>query len=172
MSLSPTARLIEIDDLEIVRNLALLIWPKTYNRQVSPDQIDSLVSALFDIDAMEADMSMRGHKFWVMRVGHADVGFVAAHLEGTRIWITKLCVLPDFRGFGLANMLIRTVQTHFAPARDLVICVHKDHGKAVDFCLKSGFSIDREIPSDLSQFGFTDYVMHKDLRPVLELRVA
>jgi len=161
--MSTIARLITTDDIEIVRCLAMQIWPKTYNRNVAPDHIDSMVSALFDPDTMEDDMTLRGHKYWVMRVGHADVGFVAAHRYGTRIWITKLCVLPDFRGFGLASQLIKAVQAEFAPAKDMVICVHKDHSNAVDFCLKSGFSIDREIPSDLGTYGFTDYVMHKDL---------
>jgi hypothetical protein len=41
------------------------------------------------------------------------------------------------------------------------MCIHKDHDPAVNFCLRSGFKIAREIPSELG--GLTDYVMHKHM---------
>ena len=161
MTLTPQARPISADELDIVRDLALQIWPKAYRASISPDRIDSLASEIFDIDKLEEDIMLRGHVFFVMRVGRVDVGFCAAHLEGTRIWVSKLCILPDFRGFGLAKALIEAAQDHFAPAQDLVICVHKDHDPAVNFCLRSGFKIAREIPSEYGDL--TDYVMHKTL---------
>jgi len=164
MPFTPHARRIGIEELEIVRDLALQIWPKVYRRMISPDHIDEMVSALFDLDTLEEDMVERGHVYWVMRVGHRDVGFIAAHLEGARVWITKLYVLSDYRGFGLGKGLIRAAQDYFAPAQHLSVCVHKDQETAVDFCLRSGFAIDREIPFMLGSYGFTDYVMHKDLR--------
>ena len=157
-------RLITVPELDIVRDLALQIWPKCYRRTVAPDLIDTMVSSLFDIDTLEDDMCRRGHVYWVVRAGRVDVGFASAHMEGNRIWISKLAILPDFRGYGLASQLIRAVQAFYAPAHEVVICVHKDHEQAVDFCLKSGFSIAHETPSHLDQYGFTDYVMRKDLR--------
>ena len=79
------------------------------------------------------------------------------------MWITKLYVLSDYRGFGLGKVLIAAAQDHFA-AQHLSVCVHKEHETAVDFCLRSGFEIDHEIPFSLGTYGFTDYVMHKDVR--------
>ena len=164
MPYSPHVRPISLAELEIVRDLALQIWPKCYRSIISPDHIDSMVSALFDLVTLEDDMTERGHMYWVVHVGHRDVGFISAHQEGSRVWITKLYVLSDYRGFGLGKALIRTAQDYFAPAQHLSVCVHKEHEKAVDFCLRSGFEIDREIPFNFGTYGFTDYVMHKDLR--------
>jgi len=164
MTLTPQTRPIPAEDLDIVRDLALQIWPKSYRAHIPPDQIDRMVSEAFDIERLEDDIMTRGHIFFVMRVGRVDVGFCSAHLEGTRIWITKLCVLPDFRGFGLGKALVHAAQDYFAPAQDLVMCIHKEHEPAVNFCLRSGFKIAREIPSDLG--GLTDYVMHKPLSQV------
>ncbi len=164
MPYTPLTRQITLAELEIVRDLALQIWPKCYRRTIAPDQIDEMVSALFDLDSLETDMSERGHIYWVVRVGQRDVGFASAHIEGSRVWITKLYVLSDYRGFGLGKTLIQAVQDFFAPARHLALCVHKDHATAVDFCLRSGFNIDCEIPFSLGTYGFTDYLMHKDLR--------
>ncbi len=164
MPYTPRTRPISLAELEIVRDLALQIWPKCYRRMISPDHIDEMLSALFDLDTLEQDMTEKGHTYWVVRVGHRDVGFVSAHLDGTRVWITKLYVLQDYRGFGLGKALVQAVQDYFAPAQRLSLCVHKEHDVAVDFCLRSGFNIDREIPFSLGAYGFVDYVMHKDLR--------
>jgi len=164
MSFMPHTRQITLAELEIVRDLALQIWPKCYRRLIAPDQIDEMLAALFDLDTLETDMEERGHIYWVVRVGSRDVGFASAHIEGARVWLTKLYVLEDYRGFGFGKALIQAVQDYFAPAQHLAVCVHKEQSSAVDFCLRSGFNIDREIPFSLGTYGFTDYLMHKDLR--------
>ncbi len=160
---TPSTRPISLSELDIVRDIALQIWPKVYRAHVAPDQIDSLLSSLFDIERMEDEMDA-GHRTFLMRVGRVDVGFVTAYSEGNRIWINKLAVLPDFRGFGLARQMIKTVQDAFAPADDLVICVHKDHIDAVEFLRRSGFAVACEIPSPVEMSGLVDYVMRKPLR--------
>ena len=117
MPYSPHVRPIGLAELEIVRDLALQIWPKCYRSIIAPDHIDSMLSALFDLDTLEEDMTERGHVYWVIHVGHRDVGFISAHQDDSRIWITKLYVLSDYRGFGLGKTLIRAAQDYFAPAR-------------------------------------------------------
>lgn len=164
MSYTPRIRPISIDELDIIRDLAQQIWPKDYRRIVAPDQIDSMVSALFDLDALESDMAEKGHLFWVANVGDRNVGFVSAYLDGGRIWVTKLYVLQDYRGFGLGKVLIQAAIDHFTPACELALCIHKEHDRSVDFALRSGFAIQHEIPFTVGSYGFTDYVMHKDLR--------
>ncbi|MDV6332621.1 GNAT family N-acetyltransferase [Asticcacaulis sp. 201] len=161
MTLTPQTRPIAASELDIVHELAMQIWPKVYRSSIAPDQLEILAGQMFDRDRLEDDIMDRGHVYFVMRVGRVDVGFCCAHLEGTRIWVTKLAVLPDFRGFGLGKALVLAAQDYFAPADDLVICVHKTHESAVNFCLRSGFKIAREIPSDFG--GLTDYVMQKSL---------
>ena len=164
MPYAPRTRAISLAELEIVRDLALQIWPKCYRHMIAPDHIDEMLAALFDLDTLEADMIQKGHTYWVVHVGHRDVGFASAHLEGSRVWITKLYVLQDYRGFGLGKALIQAVQDYFSPAQAMSVCVHKDQDMAVDFCLRRGFTVDREIPFELGNYGFTDYVMNKDLR--------
>ena len=164
MPYTPRTRPISLAELDIVRDLALQIWPKCHHNLIAPDHMDEMLSSLFDLDVLEQDMTKKGHIYWVVRVGYNDVGFVAAHMEGARVWITKLYVLADYRGFGLGKALVKAVQDHFAPAQVLSVCVHKEHEAVIDFCLRSGFSINGEVPIHIGAYGFTDYVMQKDLR--------
>lgn len=163
MPYTPRTRPISLAELDIVRDLALQIWPKCHHNLIAPDHMDEMLTSLFDLDVLEQEVTEKGHIYWVVRVGHNDVGFVAAHMEGARVWITKLYVLSDYRGFGLGKALIQAVQDYFAPAHAMLVSVHKEHDRVVDFCLRRGFSIDREVPIRLGTYGFTDYVMQKDL---------
>ena len=163
MTYPPRCRLIAAEELEIVHDLAMQIWPKCYRRAIAPTQIDELASALFDLDRLRDDMDC-GESFWIVRVGDHDVGFISARLDGAVIRISRLYVLPDYRGYGLGKTLVRAAQDHFGPAQRLAVRVNKDHETSVDFCLRSGFAIAREIPTQLGQYGFTHYEMHKDLR--------
>ncbi|HWU48839.1 MAG TPA: GNAT family N-acetyltransferase [Asticcacaulis sp.] len=162
MSFSPRCRRITIEDLDIVHDLAMQIWPKCYRRAIAPTQIDELASALFDLDRLEDAMD-GGESFWVVRVGEYDVGFISARLDGAYIRISRLYVLPDYRGFGLGKLLVQAAQGHFGPAQHLAVLVNKDHETSVDFCLRAGFAIDREIATQVGQYGFTHYVMRKPL---------
>lgn len=162
MSYPPRCRLISAEELDIVHDLAMQIWPKCYKRAIAPTQIDELASALFDLDRLEDAMD-GGESFWVVRVGDNDVGFISARLDGAYIRISRLYVLPDYRGFGLGKLLVQAAQDHFGPAQHLAVLVNKDHDASVDFCLRAGFAIDREIATQVGQYGFTHYVMHKDL---------
>ena len=158
-------RTISIDELDVVRDLAMQIFPKCHRARIAPGDMDSTLSSLFDLDEMEENMRERGHAHFVVRVDRSNVGFASAHLEGARIVVTHLYVMADFRGFGLGKALIRAVQDHFAPARDLVLFVHKDEHASVDFCLRSGFAVQREISSQFGGYAFADYQMHKYINP-------
>ena len=120
MNYAPHVRQITVAELEIVRDLALQIWPKCYRSIIAPDHVDSMLSALFDLDTLEQDITERGHVYWVIRVGHRDVGFASAHLEGTRVWLTKLYVLADYRGFGLGKRHGNRRSGLFRPRRPYV----------------------------------------------------
>ncbi|ESQ74973.1 N-acetyltransferase [Asticcacaulis sp. AC402] len=158
-------RSVTLDELDDVRELAMIIWTKHHRCTIAPVDMDETVSTLFDLDQMEEDMRDRGFAHFIAQVGRVDVGFASAHLEGSRVVITHLYVMNDFRGYGLGRALVRAAQDHFAAARDVVILVHKGDDGSVDFCLRSGFAVAREISSEFGDYAFTDYVMHKYLKP-------
>ncbi|MDI7775189.1 GNAT family N-acetyltransferase [Asticcacaulis sp. EMRT-3] len=164
MSYSPRCRLVSADELEIVHELAMQIWPKCYRRIVAPDQIDAMASALFDSDRLEADMRERGQCFWLVSLADREVGFLSASLKDGCLHISRLYVLPEYRGCGLGKALIEAAQAHFGPVNQLSVTVNKDYTPAVEFCLRSGFNIAYELPVNLGQYGFIQYEMQKDLR--------
>ncbi len=164
MAATPRIRRIGVDELEIVRELALIIWPKCYRNIIGPDRVDAMLAALYSIEALEREMVEQGHVFWVARYGPLDVGYASAYVENRRLWLKKLYVRDDHRGLGLGKRLIEAAMTHFAgpePANDMALFVNRDNTPAISYYLRSGFQVEAEVPVQMGPYAFTDFIMQK-----------
>ncbi|MDV6332622.1 GNAT family N-acetyltransferase [Asticcacaulis sp. 201] len=165
-------RRIDVDELEIVRELALVIWPKCYRNIIGPDRVDAMLAVLYATDNLEREMVQDGHIFWVVRVDRTDVGYASAYRDGGRLWLKKLYVRDEFRGLGLGKALMETALAHFASeeainapdtATELALYVNKDNEPAISYYLRSGFKVEAEVPVQMGPYVFTDYVMQRAL---------
>jgi len=155
-------RRIDVDELEIVRELALIIWPKCYRNIIGPDRVDAMLAVLYATDNLEREMVEHGHVFWIVRVNEMDVGYASAYVDGDRLWLKKLYVRDEFRGLGLGKALIEAALDHFT-ARELALYVNKDNTPAINYYLRSGFQVEAEVPVQMGPYEFTDYVMQRTL---------
>ncbi|CAL4868657.1 Spermidine/spermine N(1)-acetyltransferase [Asticcacaulis sp. MM231] len=161
-------RRIGVDELEIVRELALIIWPKCYRNIIAPDRVDAMLAVLYATDHLEKEMLEDGHVFWLVRFNDLDVGYASAYQEGGRLWLKKLYVRDEFRGQGLGKALIDTALDHFksearVSAEELALYVNKDNTPAINYYLRSGFQVEAEVPVQMGPYAFTDYVMQRAL---------
>ncbi|MBP2160872.1 MULTISPECIES: N-acetyltransferase [Asticcacaulis] len=158
-----SVRRIGVDELEIVRELALVIWPKCYRNIIGPDRVDAMLAVLYATDALEREMLEQGHVFWVVRYGDVDVGYASAYRDGERLWLKKLYVRDDHRGLGLGKALIAAALAHFQSLtiQDMALYVNRDNTPAINYYLRSGFQVEAEVPVTMGPYDFTDYVMQK-----------
>jgi GNAT superfamily N-acetyltransferase len=157
-------RKIGADELEVVRELALAIWPGCYRNIIGPDRVDAMLAVLYATDALEKEMVEHGHVFWVARFDDRDVGYASAYRDGDRLWLKKLYVRDDHRGHGIGKALTDTALEHFGDgARQLTLYVNRDNRPAIDYYLRSGFTIAAEVPVTMGPYDFTDYMMQRDI---------
>lgn len=163
MIAKPKIRRIGVDELEIVRELALIIWPKCYRNIIGPDRVDAMLAVLYATDTLEQEMLDQGHVFWVVRYGDTDVGYASAFTDNGRLWLKKLYVRDDYRGLGLGKALIEAATSHFDAHKpiDMALYVNRDNTPAINYYLKSGFNVEAEVPVQMGPYGFTDYVMQR-----------
>ena len=156
-------RRIGVDELEIVRELALIIWPKCYRNIIGPDRVDAMLAVLYATEALEREMLDHGHIFWVVRYGDLDVGYASAYRDGERLWLKKLYVRDDHRGLGLGKALIDAALAHFEALeiQDMALYVNRDNTPAINYYLRSGFQVEAEVPVTMGPYDFTDIVMQK-----------
>ena len=152
-----------MEELEIVRELALIIWPKCYRNIIGPDRVDAMLAVLYSTDCLEKEMLEDGHVFWVVRYDTVDVGYASAYTDSGRLWLKKLYVRDDYRGLGLGKALIEAAVSHFHahnPA-DMALYVNRDNTPAINYYLKSGFTVEAEVPVQMGPYGFSDFIMQR-----------
>jgi len=158
-----SVRRIGVDELEIVRELALVIWPKCYRNIIGPDRVDAMLAVLYATEALEREMLEQDHVFWVVRYGDTDVGYASAYRADERLWLKKLYVRDDHRGLGLGKALIEAALAHFQSQaiQDMALYVNRDNTPAINYYLRSGFQVEAEVPVTMGPYDFTDIVMQK-----------
>lgn len=157
-------RKIDVRELDVVQELALAIWPGCYRNIIGPDRVDAMLAVLYAVEALEKEMVEDGHVFWVARFDDRDVGYASAYRDGERLWLKKLYVRDDHRGHGIGKALTEAALDHFgAGARQLMLYVNRDNTPAIDYYLRSGFTIAAEVPVTMGPYDFTDYMMQRDI---------
>lgn len=151
------------DELEQVRTLAMDIWPRAYRNIIGPDKVDAMLCALYDLEALEKEMS-DGQVFFIARYHDYDVAYASALLVGRCLWLKKLYCRHEFRGLSIGQMLIDQALRTFPSANSLSLNVNKDNEAAIHYYQKHGFSVDAEVPVKMGSFEFTDLIMKKALR--------
>jgi GNAT superfamily N-acetyltransferase len=157
--LSIAIRQIGVEDLERVRDLALVIWPAHYAPLIGADLIPPMVAEMYSIDTLTADMRERDHRYWIAAVDGNDVGYASAYLKEERLWIKKLYLLTSARGTGLGKQFIETIRDHFGRHHPQALYVSDRNVTAIAFYKSQGFTIEGLEPVQMGPFHFEDYVM-------------
>ena len=167
------------EQLSIVRDLALKIWPVTYTNVISAGQIEYMLDMMYSLESLEKQFQSN-KIFLLAEDDNHFIGYVSYELNykdenqknqenlkqvQIKTRIHKLYVLPETQGRGIGKQLIDCVAeialTNHNSALDLTV---NKNNKAKDFYLKNGFEITEKAVFDIgSGYVMDDYIMEKKL---------
>jgi diamine N-acetyltransferase len=150
-------------DLPRVQALAQVIWPEAYAGILQAERIGPMLDEIYSLGELEADITARGHRYWIATVNGSDAGFASAYRESNRVWIKKLYVLSQIRGLGLGKRLIEAAVAAFPGAASVGLYVNNGNAPAIGFYRSRGFVVEGEAPVRMGPFDFTDFVMARSL---------
>ena len=154
-----------LKDLTIISQLAHEIWWNTYKGVISDDQIELMLSKIYDLKSLEEQLNT-GHTFIILNFEGKDVGFAAHSIYDIdkNYKLEKLYLSKTIQGKGLGNLLIKKVEEEVKNlgASYLYLNVNRNN-KAFNFYQKVGYEVVEEV--DIPYFGFVlnDYIMRKAL---------
>ncbi len=153
-------------DIQMIRKLALFIWPRVYKQMISPAQMEYMLEWMYSPASLENQMNT-GHHFLLLTSENAEPNGYASfrHSSQTTWKLEKLYVLPALhrRGFGqrLLERVIEEVRSQGGTALELQV---NRNNPAVGFYLKAGFEVLRDEDFDIGDgFYMNDHIMGRML---------
>ena len=97
--------------LQVIRQLALDIWPATYSAIQPQEQIDYMLELFYSEQALSRDFDKPGYHFFIINVDDIDVGYAGVEAKENNTWhLHKIYLSQKLHGKGLGKALIGHVE--------------------------------------------------------------
>ncbi len=153
-------RLLESEELKVVKALAYDIWPRVYDYMISQEQINYMLSMMYDSDKLKQQW-LEGVKFVVLEVEGIPQGFVAFEEKEKCIFLQKLYLRPEMHGKGYGKNMLQVVINFARDSKksNIELTVNRNN-KSLDFYFGNGFQIKEEKDFDIGGGYFmNDYIL-------------
>ena len=156
-------------DLQSVRDIADSIWPETFQRILSPEQIKYMMHMMYAPDVMEKEFR-NGYHFLLLYVKNEPAGYMVwspwEEEPATTAKLHKLYLLSKHhrKGYGHAMLDHVAEECRKHGFKNLVLAVNKQNERAYQTYLKNGYTTFRSVKIDIGNgFFMDDYWMKRGL---------
>ncbi|MGL5691127.1 MAG: GNAT family N-acetyltransferase [Bacteroidales bacterium] len=155
------------EDLIILRNLALEIFPHTYKSILSQNQIDYMMHMMYNPETLRSEFDSKNQIFYLILLQNLPVGYFAIEYKPDKalLIIQKLYLLPGLQGQGLGKRVMNQIMDIAQELHASVIRLYVNrYNEAKHFYLNYGFKIAEERDNPIGEGYFmNDYIMEYSL---------
>jgi len=157
-----------LTELPLIHELGKQTFYPTYLPFITKAQVDYMFHKMYDLPALQQQVTERKHTFLLARLDKRPVGFISYEkdINAERACkVHKLYVLPGTQGHGIGKALLDRVMLDGLAAGQQSIWLNVNRfNKAVEFYKHLGFEIVAEDDIDIGHgFYMNDYEMKKTL---------
>ena len=156
------------ESLQIIRDIAADVWPKTFAAILSAEQIAYMMKMMYAPEVMEKELA-DGFHFEIVKVENIPAGYMvwspSPETPGTAK-LHKLYLLQKYhhRGIGSAMLDHAAKTLKNAGFKTVKLNVNKYNEQAKKAYLRNGFTIAESVKIDIGNgFYMDDFVMTKRL---------
>jgi ribosomal protein S18 acetylase RimI-like enzyme len=155
-------------DYQTIRDIAHETWPIAYGEILSKTQLDYMLGAFYNDEALNDSVVNKGHHFVLAKEGEETLGFASYehnYNQKPQTKIHKIYVLPQTQGKGIGKILIDFIENVAKENHSTELSLNVNRfNKALHFYQKLGFEIVGEVDIELD-YGYLmeDYVMEKKI---------
>ncbi len=156
------------NQLSIVRDLAIKIWPSAYLGIISKQQLDYMIDKFYSIESLEIQMLEKNQVFLLIHDNTEYVGFCAYELNAINSEKTKLhkiYVLPQTQGKGIGKLFLEEVEKTAKKNKNKYLFLNVNRfNKAQEFYKLQGYKIIKTEDIDIGNgYLMEDFVMEKTI---------
>jgi ribosomal protein S18 acetylase RimI-like enzyme len=156
-------------DYQTIQDIAHRTWPVAYGEILLKVQLDYMLDAFYNEEALKDSVANKGHHFILAKEGEEILGFASyehQYEQKNQTKIHKIYILPQTQGKGIGKSLIDYVEKKAKEDDSELLSLNVNRfNKALYFYQKMGFKIVEEVNIELEHgYLMEDYVMEKPLR--------
>jgi ribosomal protein S18 acetylase RimI-like enzyme len=159
-------RLLQKEELGLVREVADVVWPVTFRDILSPDQIAYMMQMMYAPEVMEREYD-EGIQFHAVFDGEKPVGyFIWGACNGSTAKLHKCYLLPAYQGNGIGSMMLQKTMelARKAGFSRLKLNVNRNNAKAIKAYRRNGFQTVESVDNPIGNgFFMNDFVMEVPL---------
>lgn len=153
------------EELQIIRDIADDIWPKTFAEILSPEQIRYMMQMMYAPEVMEKELK-NNYSFNIIKIDGVPAGYFvwSAYEEPGTAKLHKLYLLEKFHGQGNGTAMLKAAENAIASAGfvRMRLNVNKNNQRAIKAYLRNGFVNIQSVKIDIGNgFFMDDFVMEK-----------
>jgi ribosomal protein S18 acetylase RimI-like enzyme len=160
-----TIRNATVEDIELIRDLNLQVWPQTYSHLQTPEQIYYMLEMMYSKESLQKQMD-EGHQFIILYDNDIPIGFASySEIKKQIFKLHKLYILPAHHGGGKGKFVIDHIKKNILNkgAKTLQLNVNRNNVAKV-FYERLGFKVIGTDDIDIGNgFFMNDYIMEKKL---------
>lgn len=158
-------RKVKTEEIAIIHQLALDIWPKAFEEILTPEQTGYMLAMMYAPAVLKNEME-RGVEYYILNHSGADIGYTAIEQKDQDSWkLHKIYLSQKMHGKGLGKFQLQYMETVVKKrgARYLYLNVNR-RNKAVGFYRSQGYEVVKTEDIDIGRgFFMNDYQMRKPL---------
>ena len=151
------------DDIPVIYELAHAIWPQTYSKILSVQQLDYMLELIYSKASLEKQFD-EGHHFLIAEEDYKPVAFADYSLLKDDVYkLQKIYVLSNQQGKGIGKLLIEHVIQKIKEQKATALLLNVNRfNKAKGMYERMGFTVIGEEDIDIGEGYFmNDYVMER-----------
>ena len=153
------------EDILLIKELVVQVWPHTYANILSASQIEYMMDLMYSEAALHQQMK-DNHQFLIVYNNGIPIGFASySEVEPTVYKLHKIYLLPSQQGRGSGRIVIEEIIKDIMPngATSLILNVNRNN-LAKSFYEKMGFEVLRieDVPIG-NGYYMNDYIMELKL---------
>lgn len=149
------------DDFKRIEELAIEIWNKHYVPVIGQQQVDYMLSSIYNYESLLQQTEKKGHQFYLIRQQDDTIGFVSISEESPgNWWIHKFYILNSVQGKGIGADVFELLKQEIKDPATIRLTVNRQNYKSINFYFKLGFKIEEVADFNIGNGYFmNDFVM-------------
>lgn len=158
---------VEVTSTEIDELVSVIkeVWPEAFVPIIGQAQVDYMLATYQSKQQIEKEVA-EGVQYFLLKEQGQTVGYTAYEVIASKIYLSKLYLMNQFRGKGLTSALFQWYETiaREQGIKEIFLRVNQGNAQAIAVYLHQGFEMAGELISDIGQgFQMVDYQMKKRL---------